>query len=80
MYLEVEESYSDPENVRFFDEYEYEDEEELVEEEEFPPCVTPAFNGEDQVSSNIIYIALIYCICIYCKCTRYVLLLILTSS
>ena len=25
----------------------------LVDEEEFPPCVTPAFNGEDQVSSNI---------------------------
>ena len=22
-------------------------------DEEFPPCVTPAFNGEDQVSSNI---------------------------
>ena len=27
----------------------------LVDEEEFPACVTPAFNGEDQVSSNIIY-------------------------
>jgi hypothetical protein len=26
----------------------------LVDEEEFPPCVTPAFNGEDQVSSNCI--------------------------
>lgn len=25
----------------------------VLVDEEFPPCVTPAFNGEDQVSSNI---------------------------
>ena len=24
------------------------------DEDEFPPCVTPAFNGEDQVSSDCI--------------------------
>ena len=47
----------------------------LVDEEEFPACVTPAFNGEDQVSSNIIYF--IDILQVY---KRYVLLLILTSS
>lgn len=34
----------------------------LVDEEEFPACVTPAFNGEDQVS-----ISRIYCNC-YKEC------------
>ena len=28
-------------------------------DEEFPPCVTPAFNGEDQVSSNIHHIHIV---------------------